>query len=146
MGPHPTTWETANKILVAIFKKNKTTALFFTTGIWQTCSTSCLGQSPPSDQPNQNKQQSTGFLITSLSWIKILQIVWILQDWNICFQPETKQNYQQLHKEHHTTQHKALSPDRFMLPRCKLSKDTHIWLKKISFQKQRKKSMAALIP
>ena len=34
-----------------------------------------LGQSPPSDQPNQNKQQSTGFLTTSLSWLEILQIV-----------------------------------------------------------------------
>ena len=29
-----------------------------------------IGQSPPSDQPDQNKQQSTGFLITSLSWLK----------------------------------------------------------------------------
>ena len=33
-----------------------------------------------------------------------------------------------------------------MLPRCKLSKDTRISLKKIPFQKQRKKSTAALTP
>ena len=78
--------------------------------------------------------------------VKILQIVLILQDWNTCFQSETNQNYHQLHWEHHATHHKALSPDKFMLPGCKLSKDTRIWLKKISFQKQTKKSTVALIP
>ena len=40
-----------------------------TPGKSRTCSTSPLGQSPPSNQPNQNKQQSTGFLNTSLSWL-----------------------------------------------------------------------------
>ena len=53
----------------------------FPTGKSRTCNTSTTGQSPVSSQPDQNKQLSTRFLNTSLSCLKILQIISFLQKW-----------------------------------------------------------------
>ena len=91
--------------------------VFFPTGKSRTCDTSTTGQSPVSSQPNQNKQLSTRFLNTSWSWLKILQIISFLQNWDICFQSKTNQNHHQLDQKHHTGHHRVLRPNKITLPR-----------------------------
>ena len=99
-----------------VFYPRPTFSLFPTGKSWM-CDTSTTGQSPVSSQPNQNKQLSTRFLNTSPSWLKFHKLFHSHRIGTSASSPKSNRNQHQLHQEHHARHHRALCPNKIMLPR-----------------------------